>query len=297
MNAVKTDKLTKYYGRSRGIINVSLSVEEGDFFGFIGPNGAGKSTTIRALLGLISASSGKAMIFGHDMALDKTSVLSDVGYLPSEAMFYSGMKVRDILRLSAEMRKQDCRKEAELLCEKLKLDAGRKIDELSLGNRKKVGIVCAMQHKPKLYILDEPTSGLDPLMQREFYSLLKERNEAGATVFLSSHILSDVQRYCKHAAVISEGRLLICDSVEKLGHTGTKRVTLRGVNTAPDIGEIMDVKVTEDSVSFLYSGKSNVLLSTLSAMPVTDVTITEPDLEEIFMHYYAKETQSENIIR
>ena len=289
MNAVMTDNLTKYYGKARGIADVSLTVEEGDFFGFIGPNGAGKSTTIRTLLGLIAPTGGSAEIFGKDICRQRTEILADIGYLPSETMFYGGMRVKDVLRLSARLRKADCSGEAEKLCERLELDTSRKIDELSLGNRKKVGIVCALQHRPKLYILDEPTSGLDPLMQREFYCLLQERNEEGATVFLSSHVLSEVQRYCKHAAVIREGRLLACDSVEKLGHTGAKRVTLRGVTAVPELEHIRDVKLSADGVSFLYGGKADRLIKALSALPVTDITVAEPDLEEIFMHYYAKE--------
>ena len=289
MNAIMTNNLTKYYGKARGIADVSLTVEEGDFFGFIGPNGAGKSTTIRTLLGLIAPTGGSAEIFGKDICRQRTEILADIGYLPSETMFYGGMRVKDVLRLSARLRKADCSGEAEKLCERLELDTSRKIDELSLGNRKKVGIVCALQHRPKLYILDEPTSGLDPLMQREFYSLLQERNEEGATVFLSSHVLSEVQRYCKHAAVIREGRLLACDSVENLGHTGAKRVTLRGVTAVPELEHIRDVKTSAEGVSFLYGGKAGLLLSELSKLPLTDITIAEPDLEEIFMHYYAKE--------
>ncbi len=289
MKAIKTEHLVKYYGKSRGITDVSLVVEEGDFFGFIGPNGAGKSTTIRILLGLISPTGGKAEIFGRDVQKERTNVLSDVGYLPSEAMFYSGMRVKDILKLSADLQKKDCSGEAKKLCERLELDPGRRVDELSLGNRKKVGIVCAMQHRPKCYIMDEPTSGLDPLMQREFYALLQERNAEGATVFLSCHVLSEVQRYCRRAAVIREGRLLACDSVENLGHAGAKRVTLQGVKQAPALEQIKDVKITPEAVSFLYSGKAQDLLKALSVLPITDIIIAEPDLEEIFMHYYAKE--------
>lgn len=289
MKAITTEKLTKYYGKSRGIIDVSLNVDEGDFFGFIGPNGAGKSTTIRTLLGLITPTGGSAKIFGKETSGSKTDILADIGYLPSEAMFYSGMKVKDVLRFSADLRRKDCSAEAKLLCERLELDTSRKIDELSLGNRKKVGIVCAMQHKPRMYVMDEPTSGLDPLMQRAFYSLLKERNEDGATVFLSSHILSEVQRYCRHAAVIREGRLLVSDSVENLGHTGAKRVTLRGLSEMPKLEHVRDIKTANDSVSFLYDGKPDSLLKALSTLSITDITIAEPDLEEIFMHYYTKE--------
>lgn len=289
MNAIETKQLTKFYGKSRGIQNVTLAVQEGDFFGFIGPNGAGKSTTIRTLLGLIKASDGSASIFGKDIVKQKKEILTDVGYLPSETMFYNGMRVRDVIRLSADLRGQDCREEAQRLCERLELDSSRRIEELSLGNRKKVGIVCAMQHRPKLYILDEPTSGLDPLMQREFYALLKERNGDGATVFLSSHVLSEVQRYCKHAAVIREGRILISDSVERLGHTGAKRVTLRGVSEMPKLDNVRDVSLSNNAVSFLYSGKPDVLIKTLSVLQIEDITIGEPDLEEVFMHYYVKE--------
>ncbi|MDD6279181.1 MAG: ABC transporter ATP-binding protein [Oscillospiraceae bacterium] len=288
MEAIKAIGLTKSYGKSRGIIDVDLSVEKGDFFGFIGPNGAGKSTTIRTLLGLISPTSGTAEIFGRDITGHRTEILSGVGYLPSEAAFYNGMRVGDILKLSADLHKKDCSDEAKKLCDRLQLDTKRKIEQLSLGNRKKVGIVCAMQHKPDLYIMDEPTSGLDPLIQREFYNLLKERSNEGATVFLSSHVLSEVQRYCRHAAVIREGRLLVCDSVEKLGSAEAKRVVLRGVNEIRLPG-IKNLQQLDNGISFLYSGKADVLLKTLASMPVTDVTISEPDLEEIFMHFYEKE--------
>lgn len=289
MNAIKTTALTKYYGKSRGIIDIDLAVNEGDFFGFIGPNGAGKSTTIRILLGLIPPTRGTAEIFGKDIRGNKDQILADIGYMPSEATFYHNMKVREVVKLSADLRKQDCRDEAKLLCERLELDTEKKINELSLGNRKKVSIVCALQHKPKLCVLDEPTSGLDPLMQREFYSILDERNKEGATVFLSSHVLSEVQRYCKNAAVIREGKLLVLDSIENLGHTEAKRIAIRGVDAPPNLDNIKDIKTNGDSVSFLYSGKPNILLNALASLPLTDVNITEPDLEEIFMHYYAKE--------
>lgn len=288
MEAIETKRLTKNYGRRRGITELNLCVKEGDFYGFIGPNGAGKSTTIRMLLGFLSPSGGQAQIFGMDIVKEKTQILSGIGYLPSETMFYGGLKVRDILRFSADLRKQDCRKEAALLCERLELDVSRKIDELSFGNRKKVGIVCALQHKPRLYVLDEPTSGLDPLMQREFYTILKERNQEGATVFLSSHVLSEVQRYCSHAAIIREGRLLAADRVERLGHTGAKRVTLCGVTKPPALDGIKDIKEGSGTVSFLYSGTPGRLLKALSEMELTDVTVAEPDMEEVFMHYYGE---------
>ena len=241
------------------------------------------------MLGLIAPTSGSAKIFEKDIIKDRSAILSYIGYLPSEAAFYHGMKVKDLLKLSADLRKQDCQKEAEKLCERLELDPSKKIRELSFGNRKKVGIICALQHQPQLYILDEPTSGLDPLMQREFFSILNERNQNGATIFLSSHILSEVARHCKHAAVIREGKILVTDSIEKLGHTGVKRVTLRGISEAPQMTLAKDMKIENDVAQFLYSGKPEQLLKELSALKFEDFNISDPDLEEIFMHYYAKE--------
>ncbi len=288
MNAIETERLTKFYGKSRGIEDLTLAVAEGDFFGFIGPNGAGKSTTIRTLLGLISPTGGSAKLFGKNVHEDRTALLSRIGYLPAEAALYSGMRVRELLRFSAELRKKDCHEEAKRLCDRLELDGSKKLEELSLGNRKKAAIVCALQHKPELYILDEPTSGLDPLMQREFYLLLQERNEEGATVFLSSHVLSEVQRYCRKTGIIREGRLLACDSVANLGHTGAKRVTLRGVGEVPALAGVKDPSPVPDGISFLYSGDLHALMQSLAGLELTDIAITEPDLEEIFLHYYEK---------
>lgn len=289
MSAINIEGLTKYYGKARGITGVDLKVEEGDFFGFIGPNGAGKSTTIRLLLGLISPDSGKAEIFGKDVTKHKNEILTEVGYLPSEVSFYNGMRVKDILKLSADLRKLDCSAEARELCERLELDVNKKVNELSWGNRKKLGIVCAMQHKPRLYILDEPTGGLDPLIQKEFYDILTKRNQEGATVFLSSHILSEIGKYCKKAAVIREGRILACDSVEKLGHTGVKRVLLRGITDFSDEGFIHDVKKESDTVSFLFNGSAKQLVGMLGNLDFEDITVSDPTLDEVFMHYYAKE--------
>lgn len=289
MKAIETNALTKYYGDVCGIDGVSLTVEEGDFFGFIGPNGAGKSTLIRTLLGLISATSGEARIFGRDIVQGRIDNLREIGYLPAEVEFYNGMRVGDVLRFAAKMRGVDCDNEAEELCRRLDLDKERRVDELSLGNKKKVGIVCALQHKPRLYVLDEPTSGLDPLMQQEFFRILKERNEEGATVFLSSHVLSEIKKYCKKAGIIREGRLVLLDTVDNLGHTGVKKVNLKGTDVLPELPGIEDVRCSEDQMSFLFSGEIKELLATLSALDITDISITDPELDEIFMNYYVKE--------
>ena len=289
MEMIKTTRLTKYYGKTRGIIDLDLTVAQGEFFGFIGPNGAGKSTTIRTLLGLIAPTSGSAMIFGKDVTKEKESILQDIGYLPSEALFYQGMKVKDVLKLSADLRKKDCTAESKILCERLQLDIARKVEDLSFGNRKKVAIVCALQHRPDLLVLDEPTSGLDPLMQKEFFDILRERNKAGATVFLSSHVLSEIELNCTRAAIIRDGRIIACGSVDDLSKTSAKRVTVHGSVDLAQMDGVRDRKDTEDSVSFLYSGDMNSLLRTLSAGQINDLTVTEPDLEEIFLHYYEKD--------
>lgn len=291
MEAISITNLTKYYGKARGIVDLSLSVEKGEFFGFIGPNGAGKSTTIRTLLGLIRPSSGSAHIFGKDILKDKEKILYQTGYLPSESLFYSGMRVRDIIKLSASLRKTDCREAANRLCDRLQLDTSRKVEELSFGNRKKVGIVCALQHNPRLLILDEPTSGLDPLMQREFFEILKERNQAGTTIFLSSHVLSEIQRNCTRAAIIRDGRIIACDSVEALSRTSAKRITLHGEACLSSLEGIRDLQKNGDSTSFLYNGDIHALLNVLAAGKLKDLTIAEPDLEEIFLHYYETEVK------
>lgn len=289
MHAIETNALTKFYGISRGIVDVSLSIQEGDLFGFIGPNGAGKSTLIRTLLGLIAPTSGEGRIFGKDITKDRTAILRDVGYLPAESTFYKSMRVGDLLTLSANLRGIRCKDEAKSLCERLELDPTKKIEHLSLGNRKKVGIVCALQHKPKLYILDEPTSGLDPLMQKEFYTLLRERNNEGATVFLSSHILSEISRYCKSAAIIREGKILASDSVERLGHTEVKRVILRGIEKMPTLENAKNIRQENQSVTFLYRGNANDLIRQLGTLRFEDISICNPGLDEIFLHYYTKE--------
>lgn len=286
MDAIKITNLTKSYGKARGIQNLSLTVKQGEFFGFIGPNGAGKSTTIRTLLGLIHKTSGNAEILGMDIQKDNQKILSKIGYLPSESAFYAGMRVRDVLKLSADLRKIDCKDEAEKLCERLQLDTSRKVEELSFGNRKKVAIVCALQHNPELLILDEPTSGLDPLMQREFFDILRERNEAGTTIFLSSHILSEIQRNCSRAAIIREGGVIACDSVEALTKTRAKRVTVHGDVELSKLNDIRNLQTTEHGTSFLYGGDIDTLIHTLSAGHLDDLSIAEPDLEEIFLHYY-----------
>lgn len=288
MNAIQTEGLTKFYGSSRGILDLDLTVQEGEFYGFIGPNGAGKSTTIRTLLGLIRKTRGSARVLGKDIAKEKEQILAETGYLPSEAVFYPDMRGMDLIRLSADLHRKDCKKTSEELCERLQLDPSRRIGELSFGNRKKLAVICALQHNPRLCILDEPTGGLDPLMQREFFEILKERNRQGMTVFLSSHILSEIQRFCSRAAIIREGRIIASGSVEELARTNAKRISIRGSFDPSGLPDVRDLQRSDDTVSFLYGGDINLLLARLGKDPILDLTISEPDLEEIFLHYYTK---------
>lgn len=287
MAIIETRDLTKYYGKARGITELNLKVEEGEFFGFIGPNGAGKSTLIRSLLGLIKPTSGEAKVMGKPLSLSR-EYLEEIGYLPSETTFYGDMKVSELISYSAKLRKKDCEKEAKALCERLELDTKKRIDQLSLGNRKKVGIVCAMQGKPQIYLMDEPTSGLDPLIQKEFFDLLHERQKEGATIFFSSHVLSEVQHNCTRAAIIREGRLVAEGSIQSLSGSNTKNITLHGINYIPDDISAKSVVKMQDGISFLYQGDIRQLLSKVSMLPITDMTINEPELEDVFMHYYEK---------
>lgn len=285
---IKTENLTKYYGENRGIIDLNLSVHEGEIFGFIGPNGAGKSTTLRVLLGLVAPTSGNARIFEKEVGKQQKEILEHIGYLPSEAMFYSGMKVSDVLKLSEKLYKKDCRSEREKLCERFNLDLHRKVSELSLGNRKKVAIVSAFQHDPDLIILDEPTSGLDPLMQKAFFELVEERHHSGKTIVLSSHILPEIQQHCSRAAILREGRLIACDSVDRLAGRQYKKIEIKGISEVPSIPGVRETRRENGKISFLFCGNMKELLAVLSVLPIEDIMITEPELEEIFLHYYEK---------
>ncbi len=275
--AIEITGLTKHYGKHRGVEQVSFSVLEGDIFGFLGPNGAGKSTTIRSMLGFLQYE-GDIRILGKDARRDHVALLREIGYMPSEANFYPEMRVREVLRLAADVRGADCSAEAAKLCERLEVDTGRRISELSLGNRKKVSIVCAMQHRPRLFIFDEPTSGLDPLMQNTFFELIGEYVREGATCLLSTHVLPEVKRYCRNVAILKEGRLVSSGSVSDLTHTSSKRVQ------AVIDGEERD---------YLYSGDLNTLLSELAGHNVKQLNITDPSIEEIFMGYYEEKSGKE----
>ena len=263
MNAIEINNLTKYYGKARGIIDVSLEVEEGEIFGFIGPNGAGKSTTIRLLCSLIYPSSGSAKIFGKDVIKYGPEVRRDIGYLPGEVFYYDKMKVIDLLEYSASFFPGDCTQRLHELADIMELDLTRRIDDLSYGNKKKVGIVQGLLHQPKLIFLDEPTSGLDPLMQQKFFDLIVEENKRGATIFFSSHILAEVQRMCSRVAIIREGEIVTIEEIKTLQHDNYKKIRVE----AQDLDEkrfavdgVTNLEKNDGATSFFYKGDINVMM-------------------------------------
>jgi ABC-2 type transport system ATP-binding protein len=293
MNVIEIKNLTKTYGASRGISDISFSVEEGEIFGFIGPNGAGKSTTIRTLLSLIYPTSGSATIFGKDTVQFAPEIKKEIGYLPSEVFYYDNMKVKDLLNYSASFYKKDCSKRIKELAEIMDLDLNKKIDDLSLGNKKKVGIVQGLLHEPKLIILDEPTSGLDPLMQQKFFELLEEENQKGATILFSSHILSEVQRLCNRVAIIKEGKIVTVEKISTLKENTYKKFKVETKSALDpayfNLSGVNKLEIKDNHTSFLFKGNINEIMKKIAAIEITNLWIEEPDLEEIFMHYYEKE--------
>jgi len=290
-NVIEIKNLTKYYGKQKGIEDVSFNVEEGEIFGFIGPNGAGKSTTIRTLLKLINKTSGTASIFGKDVSTTDISILlKDVGYLPSEVFYYDGMKAIDLLKYSESFYKKDCTKKIQNLAKALELDLNRKIEDLSYGNKKKVGIIQGLLHEPRLIILDEPTGGLDPLMQQRFFEILEEENRKGATILFSSHILSEVQKMCSRVAIIKDGQIIKMQKISELKNDNYKRFHIVTKDSVlPNYfeeEEVTNISIVGNKVSFLFRGDINYIIDKINKIPLIDLVIDEPSLEEIFLHYY-----------
>ncbi|MGM0921457.1 MAG: ABC transporter ATP-binding protein [Bacillota bacterium] len=293
MNVIEIKNLTKTYGKARGISDISFNVEQGEIFGFIGPNGAGKSTTIRTLLSLIFPTSGSATIFGKDCIQSAPEIKKEIGYLPSEVFYYDNMKVKDLLKYSASFYKKNCSKRIKELAEIMDLDLNKKIDDLSLGNKKKVGIVQGLLHEPKLIILDEPTSGLDPLMQQKFFELLEEENKKGATILFSSHILSEVQRLCNRVAIIKEGKIVTVEKISTLQENTYKKFEIEAKSKLEQnyfhLSGLNNLEVNNNVASFIFKGNINTVMKKIADIEITNLWIEEPDLEEIFMHYYEKE--------
>ncbi len=291
MNIIEINNFTKYYGKFLAIDDLSLTVKEGEIFGFIGPNGAGKSTTIRAMMSLIHATSGTISIFGKDVGQFGVEIRQQVGYLPSEVFYYEGMKAIDLLKYSASFYPDYQFSRILELAETLELDLNRKIADLSYGNRKKVGIIQTLLHQPKLIILDEPTSGLDPLIQQKFLDLIKEANKNGATVIFSSHILSEVQKICDRVAIIKNGKIIKIDKVDNLKKTNHKKIKVVVENNELkedllNVEGISKLVKKTNYVEFIYSGDINKIVDIIQKMKISDLLIEEPTLEEVFFHYY-----------
>lgn len=292
MNIVEVSHLKKYYGKHRGVEDVDFTIKQGEIFGFIGPNGAGKSTTIRCALSLIFPTSGQIKLFGLDSVKDKVEIAKKVGYLPSEVAYYENMKVKDLLNYSMSFYGTIDPARLKDLTERMDLDVTRKIDDLSLGNKKKVGIVQGLLHQPELIILDEPTSGLDPLMQQRFFDLIEEENKRGATVLFSSHILTEVKRLCDRIALIKDGRIEDMDKIASLQSNHYKNIRLMADPADLDQFEKSDMIESKerfgDQLHFVYRGELNKLLRELARFDVQNLSMEDPSLEELFMDYYER---------
>ncbi|MBR5348022.1 MAG: ABC transporter ATP-binding protein [Lachnospiraceae bacterium] len=290
--------LTKYYGKVKGVEDLSLSLYKGEIFGFIGPNGAGKSTTIRSVMNLINKNSGSVLFHGKELLRDDVEAKSKIGYLPSEVFLYDDLTVKGIFDHHESFYKkygkiEAIRERRKELVARLKLDETRKIEDLSLGNLKKVGIILALMHGPELIIMDEPTSGLDPIMQSVFYDLLKEEREKGTTVFYSSHILSEVSKICDRVGIIRSGRLIKAGSVDEVRD---KQLTFVTVTTDdPDaLVNALGVKLLSKegtTVRFANDMSDDDLIKKLAAFRIRKILIEEATLEEMFMHYYTEDQE------
>jgi ABC-2 type transport system ATP-binding protein len=292
---ISVSDLSKFYGTVPGVQKISFDVNQGEIFGFLGPNGAGKTSTIRMLLDLLRPSSGEIKIFDQKIDTHSQEIRKKCGYLPGSFAAYGDMSGADFLRLAASMRRTETKKQSNLI-DRFQLSQGdlaKKIKHLSLGMLQKIGIIQAFFHDPDLLILDEPTSGLDPLMQEEFYHLLREIQQDGKTIFFSSHNLPEVEKVCHRIAIIREGKLVALETLEGLKKKKLKRLRFTLSHPVPDL-ELpgANLIVQKDlSYEFLVEGDIQTLLQRLSTLPIEDLTLPEADLEEVFMAYYRSEEQ------
>ncbi len=287
-NILEIKNLTKYYGKTLAVKDLSLELKQGEIFGFIGPNGAGKSTTIRSIMNLINKTKGEVYFLGETLTKDNLKLKEQIGYLPSEVVLYEDLTVKEMLDYHESFYKKDLNKRRKELVKKLKLEESKKIEDLSLGNQKKLGIVIALMHEPKLLILDEPTSGLDPIMQQVFYDLLKEEKEKGTTIFYSTHILSEISKICDRVGIIKEGKLLKVETIKELQNKNLNIVTIQS-NEVEDIIKKIKIEVEktdEFTIKFKNTLSSDDLINLLHNYKIEKLLIEEPTLEEIFLHYY-----------
>lgn len=287
-NVIEIKNLKKYFGKSRGISDVSMSIPKGKVYGFVGPNGAGKSTTIKILLDFIRSDEGIATVLGYDVQKDSKTIKEKIGYVSSDVRYYSNMKVKQIINNTLGYYGLEYSKEIDEMIKYLNIDVDKKIGNLSLGNKKKIGIVCALVHNPELIILDEPTSGLDPLIKKRLFDLLLERVKRGATIFLSSHDLTEVENYCDEVAFIKDGKIIKTQDLSVEGYQHVKSVTIKG-NVSKENFKDIDIKVIEkdnNRIKFLYRDDIKKLLNIINDCSVEDIIIDNLSLEEEFMSYY-----------
>lgn len=285
---LETKNLTKYYGKIKGVEDLSLKLEEGEIFGFIGPNGAGKSTTIRLIMNLINKTSGKVLIENEEFHKDDINIKEKIGYLPSEINLYDDLTVKQMLDYHEGFYKKDIHKRRIELVKRFELDEKKKIEDLSLGNLKKLGIILAFMHEPKILILDEPTSGLDPIMQNLFYELLKEEKSKGNTIFYSTHILSEVSKICDRVGIIRNGQLIKIEKIEELSKKSLTFVTITS-KQAKEIVEQLKVNIiteSENTIKFTNHLPHDELIKKLSKYAIDRILIEEATLEDMFLHYY-----------
>ena len=293
--AILTEKLTKSYGKSRGIVTLDLEVEAGEVFGFLGPNGAGKTTTIRVLLDLIRPTTGRALVLGRDSHRDTLAIQARCGYLPGELRLYPNLTGRETLRYLANLRGGVEWDRVDELGERLDCDLTKKVADLSSGNKRKLGLVSAFMARPELLILDEPTSGLDPLVQHEFYALVDEARDTGQTVFLSSHVLPEVQRVCDRVAFIREGELIALEDVSSLTGRAVREIEVVFAEAVPPaafegVAGVTQVSVDGKNATTLrltVTGPLDAVIKKVGEFRVLDLTSRLPDLEDVFMTFYA----------
>ncbi len=288
MNIISIKNLKKYYGKSLGVENVDLELEEGEILGFIGPNGAGKSTTIRVLLGLLKPTSGECFLLGENCYTDGYKVRSQVGYMPSEIAVYEKMKVLDFLRFSAKLNNKSTEK-LDYYVKLFELNVNKRMKELSLGNKKKVLAIQAFLGNPKVLVLDEPTTGLDPIMQDRFFDVLKELNKQGVTILFSSHNLAEVQKICSRVAIIKEGKIIAVENVDKFRNREIKNIEISLKSGEIDFSKLEGVKNLKNSTlayKFSYEGEIKKLLQLIKDKDISGLSISDVDLEETFKHFY-----------
>jgi len=288
MGVIHFNNVTKLYGKTKAVNDLNLLINEGDIYGFIGPNGAGKSTTIRLLFDFIKPDKGEISVFGFSPSRNDTSIKKITGYVSAETFMYPDMKVKDLFRFTESYYQVKSGERIKKLIDILDIDTTKRFEELSFGNRKKVSVACALMHSPKLLVLDEPSNGLDPVIRNNLYELLKEENKNGVTIFFSSHVLHEVQKFCSKIGMIKEGKLIKEALADDFTNLGYRNVRIESKNQV-DLARLKGVTAIErhnDSIQFMYSGSPDELIAFLKNISISSVHIEEPELENVFINYF-----------